>query len=564
MFGEQQGQRLFFVFLVAWGLLNAAQAAFTQLDPDEAYYWIYARQLAWGYFDHPPMIAALIRGGYALFANELGVRVGVIALQLGSFYGIWLLLGQPQKRAEVWLLIGLLAAMPMLQVYGFIATPDAPLLFFTVFFFWLYQRFVEKATWTHTLLLGLCMALLLYSKYHGVLLIFFTLLSNWRLLLHPRFYAASVFGALLFVPHLYWQYAQDFPSFRYHLVGRDDPYELKHTLTYLLNQLVVFSPFLFPMIVLALWRRRPADALERAFYYSIFGFWLFFLYTTSKGHVEPQWTVILSIPFVIIVWREAQQRPRYALWVQRLAVATVLLLLVARIALLKNNLFQMKSDFHRSAWTGELQAQAKGLPVVFQNSYRDPSMYAFYTGEQPYTFTDANYRKNQFDIRDWEKELHNRRVLIAGQPNWDCTDCKKTELTRKTVVLRVADSLQIAQKVRLDFVELPVFRQGEAWRFTLTVENPYAHTIRLGVGDMPVRFVGVWYDPQRETVAGFAALQFDKPLHLLKPQAREAVVATILPPQDLPVGAYVFALGVQTGDLPPAFNSRLVSVAVEK
>jgi len=34
-------------------VLNVMQAWLTELDPDEAYYWIYSRQLDWGYFDHP-------------------------------------------------------------------------------------------------------------------------------------------------------------------------------------------------------------------------------------------------------------------------------------------------------------------------------------------------------------------------------------------------------------------------------------------------------------------------------------------------------------------------------
>ena len=283
----RSGKSLFLFFLVIWFLLNALQAAFTNLDPDEAYYWMYSKALAWGYFDHPPAIATLIKLGYALIPSELGVRIFTILAQIGSFYGIWILLGKPQERKQVWTLIALLVAMPMLHVYGFVATPDAPLLLFSVWFLVLYQRFIENNSWANTFLLGACMAALLYSKYHGVLLIFFVVLSNWRLLLNPKFYVASIFGALLFFPHLYWQYSHDFPSFRYHLVGRDDPYELKHTVTYVLNQLVIFNPFLFPMLLVALFRQTTKDALYRAFMFLLIGFWGFFFYTSFKGHVEP-------------------------------------------------------------------------------------------------------------------------------------------------------------------------------------------------------------------------------------------------------------------------------------
>jgi len=48
------------LFYSSWLLLALAQAASTELIADEAYYWVYSRFPAWGYFDHPPMIAFII------------------------------------------------------------------------------------------------------------------------------------------------------------------------------------------------------------------------------------------------------------------------------------------------------------------------------------------------------------------------------------------------------------------------------------------------------------------------------------------------------------------------
>lgn len=49
------------VLLAAVFVLNLVQASITELIYDEAYYWYYAQNLAWGYFDHPPMVAFMIR-----------------------------------------------------------------------------------------------------------------------------------------------------------------------------------------------------------------------------------------------------------------------------------------------------------------------------------------------------------------------------------------------------------------------------------------------------------------------------------------------------------------------
>src|SRR5690242_11443791 len=62
--------------LVAGALLRLVFAALIPLFPDEAYYWEWSRHLAPGYFDHPPAIPLLIRGGTALFGvTSLGVRL---------------------------------------------------------------------------------------------------------------------------------------------------------------------------------------------------------------------------------------------------------------------------------------------------------------------------------------------------------------------------------------------------------------------------------------------------------------------------------------------------------
>ena len=42
-------------------LLRGVMAGLLPLSADEAYYWLWSLHPAWGYFDHPPMIAWLIR-----------------------------------------------------------------------------------------------------------------------------------------------------------------------------------------------------------------------------------------------------------------------------------------------------------------------------------------------------------------------------------------------------------------------------------------------------------------------------------------------------------------------
>jgi 4-amino-4-deoxy-L-arabinose transferase-like glycosyltransferase len=165
------------LFYSCWLLLCLVQSAFTELLDDEAYYWVYSKFPAWGYFDHPPMVAIMIKAGYSIFHNELGVRLISVFMNLFSLVIIEKLI--PEKTPKLFYAIAL--SLAVLQVSGFVAAPDIPLIFFTALFFLAYKKFITRASFLHILFLALVMALLLYSKYHGVLVIFFVLVSNLKL-----------------------------------------------------------------------------------------------------------------------------------------------------------------------------------------------------------------------------------------------------------------------------------------------------------------------------------------------------------------------------------------------
>ncbi|MBT8295178.1 MAG: glycosyltransferase family 39 protein, partial [Gramella sp.] len=79
----------FFYFLIGLFLINLLQAYFTELIFDEAYYWHFAQDMDWGYFDHPPMVAALIKISSFLFSGELGVRFLSCVLSTGAVIFLW-------------------------------------------------------------------------------------------------------------------------------------------------------------------------------------------------------------------------------------------------------------------------------------------------------------------------------------------------------------------------------------------------------------------------------------------------------------------------------------------
>src|SRR6201996_7009384 len=76
--------------VVALILLRLVAAAVTPLTFDEAYYWTWSKHLAGGYYDHPPMVAIVIRLGTLLAGDtELGVRLVSILLALPMSFAIY-------------------------------------------------------------------------------------------------------------------------------------------------------------------------------------------------------------------------------------------------------------------------------------------------------------------------------------------------------------------------------------------------------------------------------------------------------------------------------------------
>ena len=76
------------IVALAAGAVRLLIGALTPLFPDETYYWEFSRRLAAGYFDHPPVIAWLVRFGTEIFGDTaLGVRFGaVIAGGVAAFF----------------------------------------------------------------------------------------------------------------------------------------------------------------------------------------------------------------------------------------------------------------------------------------------------------------------------------------------------------------------------------------------------------------------------------------------------------------------------------------------
>jgi hypothetical protein len=245
-------------FICACVILRLIFIGRLPLTAPEAYYWEWSKDLAWGYFDHPPMIAYVIRlftslGGDSAFF----VRLGAVVLSLLTTVVLFLLVKDMFGKTAALTLCAVMQILPFFAAVGILSVPDAPLAFFWI----LTVYFVSRATiLDHPRLwyaAGVSLGMALMSKYHAFLLIpciFLYLLFSkdmraWLRKKEP--YLALMLGILVFLPNLLWNVEHRATTFSFLLVERHGALEFsfKGPLEFVAGFLAFMSP-LFALLVL--------------------------------------------------------------------------------------------------------------------------------------------------------------------------------------------------------------------------------------------------------------------------------------------------------------------------
>jgi dolichol-phosphate mannosyltransferase len=260
--------RLFAFGLIAYAVaLRFIYAGAVELMPEEAYYWNYSRHLDYGYLDHPPMVAWLIRLGTSLLGQtELGVRAG--ALLCGAVTSVFIFKLARNAFGETSALAALLLAqsLPFFFLAGLIMTPDAPLsAAWAASLYFLERALIGKqpGAWWRA---GVCLGIGMISKYTIALLVPVTLLfvlwdsDSRRWLRRPQPYVAALLALGVFSPVIIWNSQHHWVSFAFQTSRRlaEAPQFALHKL--IASLLVLMTPTgvaAFILALLAVGRRVP-------------------------------------------------------------------------------------------------------------------------------------------------------------------------------------------------------------------------------------------------------------------------------------------------------------------
>ena len=565
---SQQAEKLIWLFLGGWTLLNILQACTLELHPDEAYYWIYSRLLDWGYYDHPPMVALFIRAGYSLFKNEFGLRLLTVISSTLSLRILWLIVRQYHADALQFILVA--GGMFVFHIYGFTTTPDAPLFFFTIVFYYLFQRYLKADSWQLAVWIGLTISCLLYSKYHGVLIVVFTPLANIKLLKRWSFWIIPVLATLLFLPHIFWQINHDYPSLHYHLYERSsEVYNFADTLSYLPGQIVMAGPLVGWLLFYYATKTKVKDAFIRTLLVNGIATIVFFWINTFKGSVQPHWTLIAFVPLTVLVLVYFQQGNPPPRWFRYLAVCNIALILLLRLAMIAQlpilaSYGHLRSYFGNAKWANEIKKKAGNAYVIFPGNFQDPSWYCFYTHSlKGFAYDTRFYRRTQFDIWPIEDSLqHQQTYYITDRKQVNSPNEITINTPKGIFFLNSVNDTRTYQRIDIKSDKYTATAMpGQQVAFDLTIANPYPFPIDFAnTGQLhPVVLAASFIQNGNQPYAQRADTLVNR-IKLKPGQKANYIFKLNAPPKK---GRYDLIFSLRTTPFPGGRNSRIINFTVQ-
>lgn len=315
------------------------------LHGDEAQYWAWAQDPAFGYYSKPPLIAWIIWATTAIFGDaEWAVRLASPFLHSATAVLTYLSASRLFGTKAGFFASALYILMPGVALSASLISTDAALLVFIALFIHAWIRLRERSSWGWALSLGAAFGLGMMTKYAMiyvapafVLALMFDRPTR-SAVLSLRGLMGGVLAAAILTPNLIWNARHDFAT----LVHTTDnanlgggpqlnPGELAEFLT---GQLGVFGPLTFILLLVAFWTLRTSR--------KDFTVWLLILAVTplmiicvqaliSRANANWAGAAYGSAPILLAAW--AVQSPRALRWLRAGVVINLVLCLVPGVVM---------------------------------------------------------------------------------------------------------------------------------------------------------------------------------------------------------------------------------------
>lgn len=492
---SERGWLLWGGLLLAWRLLSLAWTP-GELIPDEAYYWDWSRQLDWGYYSKPPLIAWIIAASTGLLGSrEWVVRLPAVVLSTAGLIPVFLLTRQLYSTRAAGMTVLAMAAAPGVTASSLFMTIDAPFLCAWCFALWSLWNLLESRPgnwrWVLPAIVATAAGLLAKQTMVGLfpLLALFLLLSgeDRRRWLDLRLQVWCVASLLSLTPVVWWNLQHQWLTWQHtqeHFrASATSP--LQHLAwggEFVASQFGVVSPMILTLALLVmlggLLRWRPVPRREK--------FLLLFsvvplmpvVVLSFLQRVQPNWPAAFHVTGFILLggWvagkvNVSPQDDRWRRsWMPGVVLGTVLsaMLYVLPVVLPATSLAGTKIDptTRFRGWRAFAEAVDAGrrktpgdLPeLVIAATSRGPvSLLAFYLPDQPrvYRWNASGRIDSQHDVWSGPSESAGASAIIVTEGDWP-------------VDRELADAF--ATVVRVSEIRVPLgngrFHEYAVWRGT--------------------------------------------------------------------------------------------------
>ncbi|HBF36694.1 MAG TPA: hypothetical protein DDW50_05180 [Firmicutes bacterium] len=404
------------------------------LHPDEAYFWVWSRQLSPGYFDNSPMVAYIIRFFTLAGQTEFWIRMPAFLSWVFFLWVVYLFAHRIyQNKKTAYLAVLLAVFTPLIATGSHIMTTDIPLIFWASLTWYFLYLAIEEENRNIWYIVGLMFGLSLLAKLQailmlgavGAMLLIRPTKRHWIFRKEP--YVAIFFGLVLFTPVLYWNSEHQWAMFKFSIQhGIHQKFDFQYLLEFWGGQLFVFSLIFIALFYytyknLLHWKTISSkNAFLIGCYLPIYGF---FSLTSLSYTALPNWPAIAYLPAIIFLAGQFQETWQKNILIKRRLLAfyivcsfflTLILLFIARypgffINTLKiqlpNSMIITNNNFGWEETAKEIDdiiAQKfpnakKAVPIFCDGSYQTASELQFYLKKRVAVFTTREARHSQFD-----------------------------------------------------------------------------------------------------------------------------------------------------------------------
>jgi 4-amino-4-deoxy-L-arabinose transferase-like glycosyltransferase len=336
------GRRMALLLVALLGLrLVSLAVSGLEVSHDEAQYWAWGQDLAFGYYTKPPLVGWVAR----LVSETCGASAFCLRLPAPLFHTatafVLFLIGRRLYGATAGVWAALLYATGWgVTISSMLWTTDVPLLFFWSLALLFLVDLTETRRWRSAVLLGIAIGLGLNAKYAMIYLpgclILWCAVSreDRRWLRDGRLWLAMAVAFVCILPNLIWVAANGFATFRHTAENASWGEALslypRAAIEFVLGQFPIMDPIVFALFLFLLARpgarAGPARADRLMVFVSVPVFAVITIQGLMAGRTHGNWAVA-AFPAVILLvaaWLVARRAWRTMAWAVGIQVAVAL------------------------------------------------------------------------------------------------------------------------------------------------------------------------------------------------------------------------------------------------